>query len=379
MSRTVTLSAALCTLSILGADVAAQSYTFVPVSPPPGISGIDTMKLNAHADIVGMVSGPMASYTWIDGIAALFGVSQAILRDINDGGTVTGYRQQGSYQYAFRYNLNTGAISNLHTTTNCNYGRSVDPKAIANTGKIVGTRVASDCKLEAFQTSSLGVHGLGFLDSGRPDRTSEATAISDNGIWIAGNSRDTTGVIRAFLHSNGVMAGLRGGGLARAVNDSGIVVGHETNGYSPVRWDGLRNRRALALPSGMTQGVAVAINNSGVIAGDTSAGTYYRATAWSAAYQPHYVQDTTNATHAGWVPMWVTDINAAGYITVTASPANDPWGIRRQFLAIPDGPNPVTCMVDTTCLFHINPDACGLLGGSVAQVCSLPGDPGVVE
>ena len=385
MSRTPALLAALCALSLFGADAAAQSYTFVPVNPHAGVSSVNAGKLNVHADIVGASSGNMTSYTWVDGITQPFGVSQAILRDINDSGVVTGYRQQGNYQYAFRHDLNTGVTTNLHSSTNCSYTRSVDPVAIANTGKIVGTRVATDCRLEAFQTSVLGVHGMSFLDTTRADRYSMADDISDNGAWIVGSSRNTSGQDQAFRRgNNGVMEGLQQSGAsitrARAVNDSGVVAGIAQIGgvFLPVRWISALTRQALGLPAGMIAGYPSAINNSGVIVGTTQ-GQFGlgRATAWNTSNQPHYVQDTKNNSDAGWVAWQAQDINAAGYITVSAHATND-TNIRKEFLAIPDGSNPVDCVVNNVCMPSISPDACALLGGvyGIQYTCELPSDPG---
>jgi probable HAF family extracellular repeat protein len=69
---------------------------------------------------------------------------------------------------------------------------------------------------------------------------------------------------------------------ARGVNDVGEVAG--SSGRYPVVWDAWRNPRALNLPSGVTDGYAVRINNHGVVVGQVynDLSNRWQAAAWTA-------------------------------------------------------------------------------------------------
>ncbi|MFZ5438935.1 MAG: hypothetical protein ACOZQL_02945 [Myxococcota bacterium] len=356
---TTVLSALLCSAAAF-----AQSYTFVPI-PSPGGAQVLQPKVNSSNTVVGSL-GNAGSLVWRGGVSSLYSVPNAAITGINDSHVVVGYRQQGSYQFAYQHNLDTGAISNLHTSTNCNYTRSVEPNAIANTGRIVGVRVTTDCRLEAFQYK-LGIHGLGFLDPTRNDRYSEALDVSDANDWICGHSVNSTGQIQAFVRGSAGMVGLPMGTFhgshARGVNSSGVAVGDVAplSGVPlPVRWPNSSSYQLLPMPAGMTSGYAKAINDSGVIVGQTGG----RATAW--APQPHLIADLVNGTDLGWTALWADDVNASGFVVVEAQSTS---GARQKFLAIPAGPTPTDCTVGTRCLTGINPVACQLLGGSSYQLC----------
>lgn len=363
--KRIVLSALLCSAAAF-----AQSYTFVPI-PSPGSAQVLQPKVNNSNTVVGSL-GNGTSLVWRGGVSSLHSVPSAAITGINDSHVVVGYRQQGSYQYAYQHNLDTGAISNLHASTNCNYSRSVEPNAIANTGRIVGVRVTTDCRLEAFQYK-FGIHGLGFLDPARSDRYSDALDVSDTNDWICGHSINSSGQIQAFVRGSAGMVGLPmgpfNGSHAHGINSSGVAVGNVTplSGPSlPVQWPNTSSYQVLSMPAGMTWGYARAINDSGVIVGQTgSTSPGSRATAW--APQPHFIADLVNGTDLGWTALWADDVNASGFVVVEAQSTS---GTRQKFLAIPQGSNSVDCTVGTRCLTAINPVACQLLGGTSSQLCT---------
>ena len=227
---------------------------------------------------------------------------------INDSGQVVG--KNGD---AFLYS--GGVMQHLGTLG----GFTSWAYAINNSAQIAGDSQTSDPSItHAFLYSSGRMQDLGTLGGSQ----SNAFGINDHGD-VAGLAYAADGVAHAFLYSSGRMQDLgqlwgRAASMARAVNDSGQVVGY---GYF---W-GLLPRHAFLYSDGsMTDlqtlggisSAAWAINAQGQVVGDsnTSAGADH-----AFLYSNGQMQDLNSmvAPSSGWVLQQATAINNAGQIAGT--------------------------------------------------------------
>ncbi len=246
---------------------------------------------------------------------------------INDSGEVTGTARPPidmpvfwQYSPAVLFGAGTPEILGIVS------GGDGNANAINNNRQIAGTGFHDNLLFEAFIWEAGEIHPLPFT----PEFTgvSQALAINDAG-QIVGWTQPSPGFPN---HDHGPVAALWMDGAARSLtnpgevtsealdlNDSGIAVGwigpptgrFQSPPYTvPVSWDTTRAAAAVPLAAGV-QGTAEAINNAGLIVGNSASGFALL----FAAGQAFRLQSlVTNAQ--GWMISFALDINDSGQILV---------------------------------------------------------------
>jgi len=161
---------------------------------------------------------------------------------------------------------------------------------INNHGQVVGTgfTITGDFRAVLYQDGV--VTDLGALPGGF---RSQASGINDHG-QVVGTGFTITGDFRPFLWQSGVgmtdLGDLPGGlldlGAAYGINDSGQVAGYSTavNGVRAFLWDSASGMTDLGdLPGGFDYSQANAINDGGQVVGYSEAATGVRAFLWDSA------------------------------------------------------------------------------------------------
>lgn len=190
-------------------------------------------------------------------------------------------------------------------------GTTVMPRGTNGT-TIVGQARKANLSAVAFAHTAGVTNDLGTLGG----RGSIAYAINAGGLIVGSSSiAGTTGIVmHGCKWENNAIVDLHVGGgqsWAYAVNDLGLVVGQATvNGNNvPVRFDG-----GQIVPLSGTQGLALGINNAGVIVGSLGnpGGAF--------VFRDGKLVDlnTVTAGADGWSLMSATDINNDGVIVATA-------------------------------------------------------------
>jgi probable HAF family extracellular repeat protein len=190
-------------------------------------------------------------------------------------------------------------------------GTTVMPRGTNGT-TIVGQARKANLSAVAFAHTAGVTNDLGTLGG----RGSIAYAINAAGLIVGSSSiAGTTGVVmHACKWENNAIVDLHAGAgqsWAYAVNDSGVIAGQATvNGNNvPVRFDA-----GQIVPLSGTQGLALGINNAGVIVGSLgNPGVAF-------VFRDGKLVDlnTVTAGADGWSLMSATDINNDGVIVVTA-------------------------------------------------------------
>lgn len=189
-------------------------------------------------------------------------------------------------------------------------GTTVMPRGTNGT-TIVGQARKANLSAVAFAHTAGVTNDLGTLGG----RGSIAYAINAGGLIVGSSSiAGTTGVVmHACKWEQSAIVDLHSGAgqsWAYAVNDSGVIAGQATiNGNNvPVRFDG-----GQIVPLSGTQGLALGINNAGVIVGSLgNPGVAF-------VFRDGKLVDlnTVTAGADGWSLMSATDINNDGVIVVT--------------------------------------------------------------
>lgn len=236
--------------------------------------------VNSSGEVAGYIAnqaGTYSAFVWTPttgtSVIGTLGGQNSIAAGINDAGEVVGRSQtaQGAY-HAFSWTAAAGIVD-LGTLG----GQTSSATAINGAGQIAGyaATVGGDNDPAAWLGTTAAID-LGTLGG----TTGTPAAISDSG-EIVGSSADSNNNQRAFAWTPAgglVNLGYEGGSgrtttsEANAVNDSGAVVG--ANVWS-TGFEGFNNAFVWTPSTGMTllpanygYGKAVAVNDSGVIAGD---------------------------------------------------------------------------------------------------------------
>lgn len=190
-------------------------------------------------------------------------------------------------------------------------GTTVMPRGTNGT-TIVGQARKANLSAVAFAHTAGVTNDLGTLGG----RGSIAYAINAGGLIVGSSSiAGTTGVVmHGCKWENNAIVDLHSGAgqsWAYAVNDSGVIAGQATvNGNNvPVRFDA-----GQIVPLSGTQGLALGINNAGVIVGSLgNPGVAF-------VFRDGKLVDLNTVTSGadGWSLMSATDINNDGVIVVTA-------------------------------------------------------------
>ena len=227
----------------LGAGLPGQSFDG---------SAID---MNAAHQATGSINGRAFFY---DGTTASYvfpGFTESYGAALNDEGVVTGYAYNGGDYEAYRYD---GAVQFIGTLG----GASSAARDINDAGDIVGGADTSGGQRHAFVYrggTMIDLHTLGGTSS-------EATRINEAGT-VVGNYSPSPGTFRGFV-SDGTTTtdlGSLGGGTTAPyqLNESGVIVG--TSGGQAFRY--ANGTMTSIAPPGTSSSEAIAINESGSIAG----------------------------------------------------------------------------------------------------------------
>lgn len=215
--------------------------------------------------------------------------------------------------------------------------------AINDSGEIIGSSGDSMDHLHAFVWVRGNISNLGTLGG----TTSEALGINKVGTVVGYSTVDKAGSIyHAFMWANGKMTDLSVGksysSRAHAINSRGIVVGELDQGSreQACYWDS-RGMHSLPTPRG-TNSVAVSVNETGDIVGDTY-GSQYR-----------------DRRACEWVRgRFVVLAEPKGAVMAQASAVNDE-GLVIGVFTDARGRRPCTWVIS-------NPSSCTILGTSLGQ------------
>lgn len=186
--------------------------------------------------------------------------------DINNLGQVVGRSRSGSnVGDAFLWSENVGMQD---------IGENACAYAINDNGVVVGNHGnngfiwTSDLGMRDINIPDLkGTMAIDINNSGQVICISEPSATASSGpsyIWQDGYGAT----------SLGVLAGSWNYTLAYAINNLGEVVG--SSGCQPFIWNSTDGIKALPVPSGLSNGVATAINDNGLIIGYANDSSYKR-------------------------------------------------------------------------------------------------------
>ncbi len=210
--------------------------------------------------------------------------SYSLALDVNNKGEIVGQRssEQAAPQGAFLFrNREFIDLGTLGGDDRIPFGTNSVAYAINNKSQVVGTALPPTYPLHAFLWQDGVMQDLGTL--GGDQEATMARAINEAG-HVAGNSPIASGAMRAFLWTNGTMRnlGTLGGShsYAYGMNDMGQVVGLSRTPDSPVANAGRAfvwqrgkmvdlNTVVTNLPDNVTLEAANAINDRGVIVGET--------------------------------------------------------------------------------------------------------------
>ncbi|HET7729142.1 MAG TPA: hypothetical protein VFK48_03830 [Usitatibacter sp.] len=164
-----------------------------------------------------------------------------------------------------------------------------------------------------------GVHAFIWRDGFATDlgtlggSASAAHAINDRGVVVGASLLADEATTRGFIHEGGAMTaiGTLGGAssVAYDINGRGAVVGSAqdaSGAWHAFLLDGSGMRQLVNVPGGSH---ARAINDRGVVAGDTASGAF----AWEDGVIT-WLEDIPEVRAAGWTRLFVLDINDRGEI-----------------------------------------------------------------
>ncbi|MDX2193790.1 MAG: hypothetical protein NW201_10585 [Gemmatimonadales bacterium] len=172
---------------------------------------------------------------------------------------------------------------------------------------------------EAATLPAYTVRQLGLLAGGA---SSEARAVNADG-RVVGVATDAGGAVRAVYFDNGAavrLAELAGATASEAwdINDAGVIVGVVVVGGDelPVRWASPTAQPVLLpLPAGVDEGVARSVNNAGVVVGNVGDDEVF--VLWSAGNQLIQADPASNEEYE------VVALNGAGQVIGNAETDDD--------------------------------------------------------
>lgn len=320
-------AAAVCLLSVLTLSVhqayAAKAtgkpvrYNVVELNPLPGAREGTAYSINNEGVVAGRSGKDDGSYVavlWRNGqIQTLGGLGGAYseAHSINDSGEIVGAAQAKSGLYHAFFWVH-GHMQDLGVLPNGLYSYA---EAVNGGGTVTGFADNGSGIPHAFLWTGSGLKDIGPAPG---VGGSSALGINRKGAVVGGSSLDSDDGGIAFIYT-GQFRALVGfppkfGSIARAVNDSGTVVGsygQTVRRAYPFAW---QSGHLIVLPTGRSTPYAVAtsINSSGVIAG------YYLGTAESRAaiWVNHKMIDLNQVIPGGtdWTLLQATGINDHGQI-----------------------------------------------------------------
>lgn len=214
------------------------------------------------------------------------------------------------------------AVTDLGTLPANTYSEAV---SVRDDGVAVGSSVAPEGGTRAV------VFGTGTVtELATPGRNSAAYDINAGGMIVG--EAEQAGVERPFpvwWDGDGTLHELPGdyAGLARAVNDAGVIVGHSDNqGLWPLRWESatVPAVRLATLPGGENDSATADVNAEGTVVGFSGAADRIRhAVRWDAAG----VIDQLDAL-PGYPTCFAQAINDAGIIVGSCSGGSGRTAVR---------------------------------------------------
>ena len=245
---------------------------------------------------------------------------------INAAGQVVGIMGNGKTKHGHAFLYNDGAIKDLGTLG----GMNARANAINDGGQLVGASLNSSGVCRAFlYTRGKGMKDLGSL--GGPKAESQAYAINAAGL-VVGCSKTSRGVVHAFLYvpDDGMKdLGSLGGNRSEAfsINDAGQVVGDAVVGkasrHAFLYGDGA-GMKDLGTLGGPTS-CALGINNAGQVVGRATLMTHGRPQNRAFLYSNGKINDLNYAFLApakGWTMHGAIAINDSGQIAGSATGPN---------------------------------------------------------
>jgi probable HAF family extracellular repeat protein len=312
-------------LAALSTVCLAQTYTITDLGTiTKNSDSYSAAKgVNATAEVTGAASsngdGGSEVFTWSDGVMTGLGTlggNSGIGNGINASGQVAGYAQNSAGTYR-AFLATNGVLTDIGDLG----GGSAVAYGLNDSGQVVGSAVTADGSNHPFLYSNGVMTDLGTLGSPNGNAWwNSAQGVNKSGV-VTGTSYDAQGNFFAFSYSNGKMTqmGTLGGSWSQgyAINNRGQVAGlaYTKSGAAHAF---LANCATCTLKdldaSGgdTTTSWGFAINDSGVVVGQFTAGGGYHAFVYSGGK----FQDLNKLIPAGtgWMLVEANGINASGQI-----------------------------------------------------------------
>jgi probable HAF family extracellular repeat protein len=309
------LTSALC--------AAQSSYTITDLGALGTHSYSVARGVNASAEVTGATGAGSESEVFFYSNGAMtnlgtLGGSSGIGNAINTSGEVAGYSQNASGTY--RAFLSSGStlldIGDLGGGSAVAYGMN-------DLGQVVGSAVTAKGENHPFLYRNGRMIDLGTLGSSGNDWWNVAQAVNNSGV-VAGTSYDAQGNFFGFVWKKGtkMKMGTLGGSWSQAyaINNKNQVtgVGYTKNGSAHAFITNCATcpLKDLGMFAGDTSTVwGFAINDSGIVVGQSTFGGTYHAFVYSAGK----IKDlnTLIPSGSGWVLIDARGINSAGQIVGT--------------------------------------------------------------
>jgi probable HAF family extracellular repeat protein len=309
-------------LAILAAACCAAqtSYTVTDLGTLPGGAYSGAHAINATGEVTGYAysSSSVADvFLYNNGSLTSLGTlggTTGIGNGINSSGVVAGYSTDSAGTYR-AFVSSGGSLVNIGDLG----GGSAVAYAINDLGQVVGSAVTSNGENHPFLYSNGQMLDLGTLGSSGNDWWNSAQGVNNAGA-VVGTSYDATGNFFGFVWSNGKMqkVGTLGGPWSQgyAINNKGQITGlayTKTGGAHAFIANGATGKlRDLGTFSAESTTWGFAINDSGVVVGQsTYAGTYH-----AFVYSAGKIKDLNKLipSGSGWVLNSAGGINNAGQI-----------------------------------------------------------------
>jgi probable HAF family extracellular repeat protein len=315
----------ICILLLTAASslcAAQTSYTITDLGALSSNGYSVARAVNATAEVTGAAgsnnSNTSGVFLYSGGTMTNLGTlggPSGIGNGINSSGQVAGYSQNSSQTYR-AFLTSNGKMTDIGDLG----GGSAVAYAINDVGQVVGSAVTANHENHPFLYSGGKMIDLGTLGSKNNDWWNSAQSINNAGVAV-GTSYDANGNFFGFVWSNGMMVkmGTLGGlwSQAYAINNKGQITGnaYTKNGGSHAFIANCARCKLtdLGTISGSTSTVwGFAINDSGVVVGQSTFGGTYHAFVYSSGKMKDL--NKMIPTGSGWVLIEANGINNAGQI-----------------------------------------------------------------